>query len=65
MNRCYLMFLMQHPLSWAFVVGLAGFGYVGITQTVPAAWRDRAVLAAAAGIVGITAICCTILTAPG
>jgi hypothetical protein len=20
MNRCYLMFLMQYPLSWAFVV---------------------------------------------
>lgn len=65
MNRCFLVFLMQHPLSWAFVVGLSGFGYVGITQTVPAEWRDRAVLAAAAGIVGVTAICCTVLTAPG
>lgn len=59
------MFLMQYPLSWAFVFGLAGLTYVGVTQTVPAAWRDRAVLAAAAGIVGITAICCTLLTAPG
>jgi hypothetical protein len=65
MNRCYLMFLMQHPLSWAFVAGLAGVTYVGVTQTVPAAWRDRAVLAAAAGIVGVTAICCTVLMAPG
>jgi hypothetical protein len=44
---------------------LAGFGYVGVAQTVPAAWRDRAVLAAAAGIVGVTGICCTVLTAPG
>jgi hypothetical protein len=41
MNRCYLMFLMQYPLSWAFVAGLAGFTYVGVMQTVPAAWRDR------------------------
>ena len=62
MNRCYLMFLMQHPLSWAFVAGLAG---VRVTQTVPAAWRDRAVLAAAAGIVSIGMICCTVMTAPG
>jgi hypothetical protein len=44
---------------------LASFTYVGVTQTVPAAWRDRAVLAIAAGIVGVTAICCTVLTAPG
>jgi hypothetical protein len=65
MNRCYLMFLMQHPLSWALVVGLAGFGYVGVTQTVPAVWRDRAVLAAAAGIVSVGMICCIVLTAPG
>ena len=65
MNRCYLMFLMQHPLSWAFVLGLAGFTYVGVAQTVPAAWRDRAALVAAAGIVGVTGICCTVLTAPG
>jgi hypothetical protein len=65
MNRCFVVFLMQHPLSWAFVAGLAGVTYVGVTQTVPAAWRDRAVLAAAAGIVGVTAICCTVLMAPG
>ena len=64
MNRCFLMFLLQYPLSWAFVAGLAGVTYVGVTQTVPAAWRDRAVLAAAAGIVGITVICCTVLMAP-
>jgi hypothetical protein len=37
MTRCFLVFLIGHPLSWAFVVGLAGFAYVGVTQTVPAA----------------------------
>ena len=65
MNRCFVVFLMQHPLSWAFVLGLASFTYVGVTQTVPAVWRDRAVLAAAAGIVSIGMICCTVMTAPG
>jgi hypothetical protein len=59
------MFLMQYPLSCAFVFGLAGLTYVGTTQTVPAAWRDRAVLAAEAGIVGVTVICCTVLMARG
>jgi hypothetical protein len=65
MNRCFPVFLMQYPLSWAFALGLASFTYVGVTQTVPAVWRDRAVLAAAAGIVGVSAICCTVLMAPG
>jgi hypothetical protein len=65
MNRCYLVFLMQYPLSWAFVAGLAGLAYVGITQTVPAFRRDCAVLAATAGIVSIAMICCIVLTAPG
>lgn len=65
MTRCFLVFLIGHPLSWAFVVGLAGFAYVGVTQTVPAAYRDRATLAIASGIVGIAAICCMILQAPG
>jgi hypothetical protein len=65
MTRCFLVFLISHPLSWAFVVGLAGFAYVGVTQTVPATYRDRATLAIASGIVGIAAICCMVLQAPG
>ena len=63
--RCFWTTLLQTPLSWAFIVLLAGVGIAGFIEYVPPVWHDRALVVVAAIGVSVALVCCGFLSAPG
>src|ERR671913_262996 len=63
MTRCFLVFLIGHPLSWAFVVGLVGFVTLALLGLSAILKDDRWLIASTVmSLIALGLVSCTLMS---